>query len=321
MGMEKEREAQLLAEADRLKSLAVAGVAMSVVAAFVCVLAVPLIYNYVQHVQTLLQNEVDYCKSRSGSLWQHVTKVSRSHDSKQRVPRDTYSGYTASYGSYKSARLREYVEGQTAKSDSSVQDSNVQCCGCGIGAPGAPGPNGNDGKDGVDGAPGENGRDGKDAVEGSMQPRNFCFDCPAGPPGPVGEPGPKGAPGRQGNPGTDADGGLRGPPGPPGPPGDPGPPGAPGPQGEGGPDGVAIEKPGPPGEPGIPGPPGPVGPAGKEGQPGGPGFPGPPGPPGDDGLPGLPGRPGLPGPPGIAGKRGLAGPCTHCPPPRTAPGY
>ncbi|RCN52574.1 hypothetical protein ANCCAN_01273 [Ancylostoma caninum] len=62
MGIDKEREAQLQAEADRLKSLAVAGVAMSVVAAFVCVLAVPLIYNYVQHVQTLLQNEVDYCK-------------------------------------------------------------------------------------------------------------------------------------------------------------------------------------------------------------------------------------------------------------------
>lgn len=38
---------------------------MSIAAAFVCILAVPLIYNYVQHVQSLLQNEVDYCKVRN----------------------------------------------------------------------------------------------------------------------------------------------------------------------------------------------------------------------------------------------------------------
>lgn len=45
---------------------------MSVVAAFVCVLAVPLIYNYVQHVQTLLQNEVDYCKVSTSFLFLDV---------------------------------------------------------------------------------------------------------------------------------------------------------------------------------------------------------------------------------------------------------
>ena len=73
--LDKNSEARLRREAERLRVMAIAGitlnaspshslsgVGMSIVAAFVCVLAVPLIYNYVQHVQSLLQNEVNYCK-------------------------------------------------------------------------------------------------------------------------------------------------------------------------------------------------------------------------------------------------------------------
>ena len=51
-----------LAQAEKLRRMAFFGVAMSTIAAFVCVLCVPVIYNYLQHVQSLLQNEVDYCK-------------------------------------------------------------------------------------------------------------------------------------------------------------------------------------------------------------------------------------------------------------------
>ncbi|KJH48971.1 nematode cuticle collagen domain protein [Dictyocaulus viviparus] len=300
MNNEKNNYARQQAEADRFKTLAVAGVAMSVVAAVVCILAVPLIYNYVQHVQTLLQNEVDYCKSRSGSLWQQVSKVHRSLGVKKRTPRNAYGGYSASYGTYDTASVREYVNNQNVRGESKIEYKGAKCCGCGIGPPGRPGTNGRDGKDGVDGIPGENGRNGRDSQDNMFAHREICIKCPAGLPGPPGEPGAKGAPGRPGNPGIDADGGIRGHPGPPGPPGEPGPPGKPGPQGEGGPDGILIERPGPPGEPGLPGPPGPQG---------------------DDGLPGIPGLPGSIGPTGPPGKRGQPGSCSHCPPPRTAPGY
>lgn len=52
-----------LAQAERLRRMAFFGVAMSTIAALICVLCVPVIYNYLQHVQSLLQNEVDYCKA------------------------------------------------------------------------------------------------------------------------------------------------------------------------------------------------------------------------------------------------------------------
>uniref|UniRef100_A0A1I7WPF1 Col_cuticle_N domain-containing protein n=1 Tax=Heterorhabditis bacteriophora TaxID=37862 RepID=A0A1I7WPF1_HETBA len=140
--LEKHREAKLQAEADRLKYLAIAvqisifvkigpkfiGVAMSVIAAFVCILSVPLIYNYVQHVQTLLQNEVEYCKSRSGSLWQQVTKTQRTHGIKERIPRQTYGGYSASYGTYESTPLREYIGLDNTRSSTDMRGQN-QCCG------------------------------------------------------------------------------------------------------------------------------------------------------------------------------------------------
>lgn len=38
------------------------GIAISTIAAFVCVLSVPFVYNYVTHIQSLLQNEADFCK-------------------------------------------------------------------------------------------------------------------------------------------------------------------------------------------------------------------------------------------------------------------
>lgn len=38
------------------------GIAISTIAAFVCILSVPFVYNYITHIQSLLQNEVDFCK-------------------------------------------------------------------------------------------------------------------------------------------------------------------------------------------------------------------------------------------------------------------
>ncbi|PIO53494.1 nematode cuticle collagen domain protein, partial [Teladorsagia circumcincta] len=44
-------------------------------ATLVCVISVPMLYNYMQHMQSLMQNEVDFCKSRSGNIWREVTRT------------------------------------------------------------------------------------------------------------------------------------------------------------------------------------------------------------------------------------------------------
>jgi len=68
-------EKRLEAEAASLRRIAFAGVALSTVATLVCVLAVPMLYNYMQHMQSVMQNEVDFCKSRSGNVWKEVTRT------------------------------------------------------------------------------------------------------------------------------------------------------------------------------------------------------------------------------------------------------
>lgn len=61
-------------EADNLRKFAFIGVALSTVATLVCVISVPMVYNYMQHVQSVLQNEVDFCKvpPPSANSWQFV---------------------------------------------------------------------------------------------------------------------------------------------------------------------------------------------------------------------------------------------------------
>uniref|UniRef100_A0A0K0DDH7 Col_cuticle_N domain-containing protein n=1 Tax=Angiostrongylus cantonensis TaxID=6313 RepID=A0A0K0DDH7_ANGCA len=55
--------------------VAFVGVAVSTVATLVCVITVPLLYNYMQHMQSLMQSEVDFCKSRSSNIWREVTRT------------------------------------------------------------------------------------------------------------------------------------------------------------------------------------------------------------------------------------------------------
>lgn len=62
-------------EAENLRRVAFYGVAFSTIASFVCALSVPLFYNYLQHIQSVMQNEVDFCKSRSSNIWREVTRT------------------------------------------------------------------------------------------------------------------------------------------------------------------------------------------------------------------------------------------------------
>ncbi|VDN93850.1 unnamed protein product [Brugia pahangi] len=62
-------------EAENLRRVAFYGVALSTIASFICAISVPMFYNYLQHVQSVMQNEVDFCKSRSSNIWREVTRT------------------------------------------------------------------------------------------------------------------------------------------------------------------------------------------------------------------------------------------------------
>ncbi|MFH4976405.1 hypothetical protein AB6A40_003114 [Gnathostoma spinigerum] len=329
-------EKSRLEESESLRRIAFFGITVSTAATIVAILAVPMLYSYLQHVQTSLQNEVDFCRHRTDGLWDIYAKVGSVKSVKLRLERSPLRRSRQNRGKGSDAKARGAPQTGGFRSYDGVPDiggsndiperlydeGKEGCCSCGIGGAGPQGPAGENGLDGKDGVPGRDGPPGRDAEPGVQHTvEDFCFDCPeapAGPPGPTGPRGPPGRPGPSGNDGVFGTAGLPGSPGPRGPRGRPGPPGLPGLKGE---PGQVIETigelgpsgpPGPPGEPGIDGPPGP---------PGRPGPIGPVGPPGNPGAVGFPGNDGPPGAPGEVGEDGERGTCDHCPAPRTAPGY
>uniref|UniRef100_A0AC35F6W0 Nematode cuticle collagen N-terminal domain-containing protein n=1 Tax=Panagrolaimus sp. PS1159 TaxID=55785 RepID=A0AC35F6W0_9BILA len=277
-------------EAQKMRTFVFVGVTVAAVTTILSSIAIPLLYNHIQYLQSIMRDEIDFCRQRTMNFYKEVSKTQL---------------ITASIA------------------DRSKRQSQSNCCGCGLSPQGLPGSPGEDGLPGNDGPPGENGNDAPDHPIPYPTPpklQDWCFECEALKPGPPGKPGPKGKNGMPGAKGFTASNGLKGKPGPPGVVGPPGEPGLPGLRGTSGGIGQVHDY------PGLEGPPGPPGIDGAPGLPGMEGLPGEQGPDGDIGDVGDPGRPGRkgksgqPGKQGIAGETGSSGAC-NCPPPRTAPGY
>ncbi|KAI6217427.1 (pine wood nematode) hypothetical protein [Aphelenchoides besseyi] len=289
---------ELLREAESFKRLTFFAIAISTVATLTAIIVVPMLYNYTQHVQASLDEELEFCTHRSNGLWdqyRHIAGPDATREKREAVHRaanfhrpglrrqftrqaDAYGG--AAPGSAPVSGGSSSAGGYGGASEGGVSSggasSGGSSCSCGVGQAGPPGPPGPDGNNGNDGAPGQDGAHGEDAQAGATpSAADFCFDCPPGPPGPAGNAGPKGpngnpgAPGQDGAPGSGSGQGPAGPPGPPGQPGNDGEAGQPGPAGQvndvPGQAGDAGPN-GPPGNNGAPGQPGSDGEAGSGGD-------------------------------------------------------
>jgi hypothetical protein len=63
-------------EIESLKRLAFFGIAISTVATLTAIVFVPMLYNYMQHIQSSLTAEVEFCRHRSDGLWDEYSRVS-----------------------------------------------------------------------------------------------------------------------------------------------------------------------------------------------------------------------------------------------------
>ncbi|CAD5231324.1 unnamed protein product [Bursaphelenchus xylophilus] len=309
-------------DAQALKRVVMFGVIFSTLTTAFFVFYIPMVYNRLQHLQSSMSAELEFCKLRSENIHREVARTQALSSAHPRHAGEHHRNYRYaeedSYGAKPGSAPAALTSGITKAGP----ESNGVCCGCGVSPKGPRGPPGPEGEIGEDGPPGPEGNPGEEGAPPKPAPKvNWCFDCDEAEIGPPGKPGPKGPPGlegEKGEPGRFAEQGL---PGGVGPLGEPGPAGPPGPRGQRGrpgklkPGEVVTGPPGPAGPEGRPGPRGDRGPTGEKGPLG------PPGSPGKQGQEGAPGRTGPPGEGGPPGSTGNKGACDHCQQPRLAPGY
>lgn len=309
--------------------LAFLGVVFSTVSVVSCLIAFPLMFNYVQNLQSSVQNDLDFCRSRSRDMWKEVIQMHNGQSGSERL-----SKAIETLGHFDD-RFKRQAATSTASPDAGAAAAPIAaapagragaapgtCCTCHRGLPGPAGAPGVDGRPGMDMEPGEPGTNGAPAQLNYDPATLLPKDCPCtASPGDAGAAGPKGANGNAGAKGADGENGKdgdNGPRGAAGPQGGAGKGGAPGPKGD---DGPLLPQPLPAGPPGPKGPDGGPGANGAPGAPGNAGPNGAPGPQGEAGGPGKDGGLGGNGKPGANGAPGPKGSCTHCPPARLAPGY
>lgn len=59
-------------EADNFRLIAFFGVSISTISTLVCVISVPLLYGYLQKIQSDIFDQVDFCKMRTKNIWKEM---------------------------------------------------------------------------------------------------------------------------------------------------------------------------------------------------------------------------------------------------------
>jgi hypothetical protein len=62
-------------EAESFKRLTFFAIAISTVATLTAIIVVPMLYNYMQHVQSSLDEELEFCTHRSNGLWDQYRTI------------------------------------------------------------------------------------------------------------------------------------------------------------------------------------------------------------------------------------------------------
>uniref|UniRef100_A0A915DCQ2 Nematode cuticle collagen N-terminal domain-containing protein n=1 Tax=Ditylenchus dipsaci TaxID=166011 RepID=A0A915DCQ2_9BILA len=247
------------------KLVTYSAVSFSLLAILAVCITMPIVYNFVDHIQQQTKRELEFCKGSARDIMLEVGQKRRKHSSAfgQSTPSTQFllgSLIGSKQGSHNRTRRQASSYGGDAGVGGGETAQKDTCDSCCLpGHKGRPGTPGTPGQPGIPGAP------------GGLAPQDvhLLFPCNPCPPGPAGQPGPTGQPGAPGRPGPPGRPGSNGQPGPPGLNGPPGPIGSTGAEGERGEPGrPATSTPPIPGEPGVPGESGPQGLPGPDGPPG-----------------------------------------------------
>ncbi|CAJ0578537.1 unnamed protein product, partial [Mesorhabditis spiculigera] len=136
-----------------LRPVAFASVAFATISVLSCVITLPLVYNHVQNVHSFMQNEVEFCKTRSRDMWKEMVTM----QAVAGIPRNKREAYDANP-----------LSGENPAGSSAPGS----CCSCQAGPPGPPGDAGEKGADGLPGPHGSSGPRGPPGQPGS------CDHCP-----------------------------------------------------------------------------------------------------------------------------------------------
>ncbi|VDK37614.1 unnamed protein product [Gongylonema pulchrum] len=190
-----------LAEAESLKRVAFFGIAVSTIATLTAIIVIPMVYNYMQHVQSSLQVEIDFCKHRTNGLWEqfaHVEEVSGVRDRPRRSIYYRRTGFSSGRMPHTQARAAQmYDEGPSAGfAGASTKYGGRPKSGAprsGVGAASFGGFPGNYHQTAeVRGAPAHTqpeGRTGAANYGAGGVSEGMCCSCQVGPAGPPGAPG------------------------------------------------------------------------------------------------------------------------------------
>jgi hypothetical protein len=116
-----------------MKSVAFFAIVLSTVAVTTCLVTFPLIFHYVQTLESHVQLELDFCKSRARDMWKEMLEI--------QVGADRPTTARVANAAVMNEDTKIFLENR----ERSKRQAGGGCCTCQRGAPGAAGASGVDG--------------------------------------------------------------------------------------------------------------------------------------------------------------------------------